>query len=192
MTISAKEKLRVANWAQKNIFVLLLLTIFFSPFVGYAYTGKYINLIVTFSIMAFIANFYASAGMGDSGGFWAFTYPGFWLVIVGWYIISLIDNFWTIKASQNKLINDSLGVGEITKNKLDNNRNNSEYKNNQNIQIRLLNFMKEKREVTLADCVLETEMSSQKIKNALEQMVKYELIAVSNRPGDGAVVYRSL
>lgn len=50
--------------------------------------------------------------------------------------------------------------------------------------------MKRNREVTLADCVIETGLSSQKVRETLEEMMIQQLITMDNRESDGSIVYR--
>ncbi|MGL4501269.1 MAG: hypothetical protein ACRCU2_19515 [Planktothrix sp.] len=182
MTISVKEKVKLGNLAQKNTFVLLVLTLLFTPVTGYAYTGKYLSLVVTVVALGGAINLVPDSEI-DPVGFY---------VIVCWYVFSLIENYFAINNARNKLVNDSLDASNQSQDKTDNNQAYFGGKNKEDIQILLLKFIKQKREVTLADCILETGMTVQKIKPVLEQMAKDELIAVSNRLGDSVVVYRSI
>ena len=54
----------------------------------------------------------------------------------------------------------------------------------------ILKLFSERREVTLADCVLATGKDTSEVKALLEQMQRDELIEVGNRERDGAIVYR--
>jgi hypothetical protein len=175
MTISGKEKVRLANLAHKNIFLLSFLTIVFTPIVGYAYTGRYLQLIVSF------VAFFITLSFSINYELYSFvTYS-----LIGWYLLSSIENSLAVSNARDKLVNESFeGSSE-----------NPIYfgkKSNENIQIQLLKLMRQKRGVTLADCVIETGMNSQKIKPVLEQMVKDDLITVNNRTEDGTIIYRSL
>ena len=56
----------------------------------------------------------------------------------------------------------------------------------------ILKLLKERREATLADCVLATGQETEKVKVLLEQMQRDELIEVGNRESDGAIIYRMI
>ncbi|MGL4499250.1 MAG: hypothetical protein ACRCU2_09335 [Planktothrix sp.] len=187
MTISVKEKEQLGKLAQKNTFILLVLTALFTPVFGYFYTGKYCkSFFILFAAFSLELWTFSNADYIINIGFNGWLY-----VALSFYIVSLIDNYSAINTARNKLINNSLETDYY-------NQNNSDYsglfdnKFDENIQIKLLKLVQKKREVTLGDCVLETGISSQKIRPILDKMVKDELIAVSNRSGDSAVVYRWL
>ncbi len=56
----------------------------------------------------------------------------------------------------------------------------------------ILKLLSERREATLADCVLATGQETEKVKVLLEQMQRDELIEVGNRESDGAIIYRMI
>lgn len=110
---------------------------------------------------------------------------------VAWYFVSVGDNCMAINKAKNKLIN-LLDTSNDNQRKSEKIMTNCGEKFENNIQVRLIKLAREKKEITKADCVLETGMSSKKIQAILNEMLKDELITVSNRTEDGAVVYRSL
>ncbi|MCT7961830.1 hypothetical protein NG791_14230 [Laspinema sp. D1] len=184
MTISDQEKLKFGKLAQKNIFVLLLLTIGFNAFGGYIYTGRYFRLIIFWGIMYLFVTVIDTPGIEIA--------PEFSFVIPASYVISFIDNYFAINKARNKLIYDLLGPDDENQYQPQNTQNTPYNKFEKNIQIRLIKLAREKGEITKTDCVLETGMSAKKIQTILDQMLKDELIAVSNRTDDGVIVYRSL
>lgn len=162
------------NLANKSTWVTAILT-FFVPFGGYIYTGRYKQMFIGFAIAVGLMGC-ALAGDPSLEDDDEFT-ENFGFM----YMIAVaIENSRAVHNSKKRT-----------------NKNSSKYdfSNNQvnydldNLKISLLKLLKSKGEMTTAECIVETSCDVQQIRQAFNQLQQDELITISNRSHDGAVVY---
>lgn len=162
---------RISKLANKNAWATGLLTFLFFP-IGYIYTGRYQALFKGFGIailIMFLGSMIGSSGQDDDE---------FSDLVAGIYVVvATIENVRAV--NQAKKLNSSLKQN-----------NSANLPSSNNVELKLLKLMKINREVTLADCVIETGLSSQKVRETLEEMMIQELITMDNRESDGSIVYR--
>ncbi|WP_434221686.1 hypothetical protein ACOKW7_19015 [Limnospira platensis CENA597] len=102
----------------------------------------------------------------------------FFDLVAGIYVVvATIENVRAV--NQAKKLNSGL-----------NQNNSANLPSANNVELKLLKLMKRNREVTLADCVIETGLSSQQVRETLEEMMIQQLITMDNRESDGSIVYR--
>ncbi|CDM96815.1 MAG: hypothetical protein P5702_19440 [Limnospira sp. PMC 1291.21] len=158
---------RISKLAKKNAWTTGLLTFFFLP-IGYIYTGRYKALFKGFGIVVLIMVFGSMLEDDDE----------FFDLVRGLYVVgATIENVRAV--NQAKKLNGGLKQN-----------NSANLPSDNNVELKLLKLIKRNREVTLADCVIETSLSSQQVRETLEEMMKQQLITIDNRESDGSIVYR--
>ncbi|XDE60787.1 hypothetical protein AB3M80_18915 [Arthrospira platensis BEA 1257B] len=158
---------RISKLAKKNAWTTGLLTFFFL-FIGYIYTGRYKALFKGFGIVVLIMVFGSMLEDDDE----------FFDLVRGLYVVgATIENVRAV--NQAKKLNGGLKQN-----------NSANLPSDNNVELKLLKLIKRNREVTLADCVIETSLSSQQVRETLEEMMKQQLITIDNRESDGSIVYR--
>ena len=162
---------RISKLANKNAWATGLLTFFFLP-IGYIYTGRYKALFKGFGIFVLIMvlSFMIDSSLEDDDEFFD--------LVAGLYVVgATIENVRAV--NQAKKLNGGLKQN-----------NSANLPSDNNVELKLLKLIKRNREVTLADCVIETSLSSQQVRETLEEMMKQQLITIDNRESDGSIVYR--
>ncbi|MBS0017293.1 MAG: hypothetical protein KFF72_13240 [Arthrospira sp. SH-MAG29] len=162
---------RISKLANKNAWATGLLTFLFFP-IGYIYTGRYKALFKGFGIVILITflGLMIDSSLEDDDEF-------FDLVAGIYVVVATIENVRAV--NQAKKLNSGL-----------NQNNSANLPSANNVELKLLKLMKRNREVTLADCVIETSLSTQQVRETLEEMMIQELITMDNRESDGSIVYR--
>lgn len=155
--------------AKKSTLATGFLTFFF-PLFGYVYTGRYKALFKTLGIFLgmMVLCIAADPSLEDDDDFMTGM---MFLYGAG----TALENTRAVGQAKKRL-------QEQTQPKL----------NSDKIKIQLLRLAKAQTEVTLADCVLETDCSPQDVRQMLEELEREDLIRAQNRERDGAVVYRIL
>ncbi|MDT9312789.1 MULTISPECIES: hypothetical protein [Oscillatoriales] len=136
---------RISKLANKNAWATGLLTFFFLP-IGYIYTGRYKALFKGFGIVILITflGLMIDSSLEDDDEF-------FDLVAGIYVVVATIENVRAV--NQAKKLNSGL-----------NQNNSANLPSANNVELKLLKLMKRNREVTLADCVIETGLSSQQVR----------------------------
>lgn len=155
---------RTQKLAEKSTWITAILT-FFLPILGYIYTGRYKALFISLAIFVGTTGF-AIAGdpsLEDDDDF--FSGAGFIYMVA-----TAIENTRAVRKSKKQLqpVNQP----------------------DRNIRVKLLKFTKERGEVTLSDLAIEMGLDPQEIRKILNELEREDLMRVSNRSSDGAVVYR--
>ncbi|MDT9297284.1 MAG: hypothetical protein P5700_19900 [Arthrospira platensis PCC 7345] len=165
---------RISKLANKNAWATGLLTFFFLP-IGYIYTGRYKALFKGFGIVILITflGLMIDSSLEDDDEFFDLV-AGIYGIYV---VVATIENVRAV--NQAKKLNSGL-----------NQNNSANLPSANNVELKLLKLMKRNREVTLADCVIETGLSSQQVRETLEEMMIQQLITMDNRESDGSIVYR--
>ncbi|MEL7036558.1 MAG: hypothetical protein AAFO04_13180 [Cyanobacteria bacterium J06592_8] len=166
---SNQKLAKIDKLAQKSTWATGILTLVFLP-AGYLYTGRFKALIkgfgLTIGILVLCSILEPALNDNDdlSDG------------VFGLYaMVSTLENTRAVHKAK-KLKAQSL----------------ASRKNNkiETTQIQLLKFAKRKGSVTVSDCVIETGLAPQDIRNLLEELQREDLMRVDNRHEDGAVIYR--
>ncbi|MGL4499689.1 MAG: hypothetical protein ACRCU2_11555 [Planktothrix sp.] len=198
MGLSAKERVMLEEMSQKNVSFLILTSLFLTPVSGSLYLNRIkalaINFIVLFlllilPIVPYLIEFFDTVlqfhwlaqliwVIFANLSAWFFNNHLFLPFYIVYLSISIIESSSAVINARKKL--SILEYPE--KNDL----------LNENIEIILIKFARKKEGVTLADCIIETGMSSREIKQILQQMLEDEVIELGNRKEDGAIIYRAL
>ena len=155
--------------AKKSTWATGFLTFFF-PLFGYIYTGRYKALFKTAGILfgMMVLCIAADPSLEDDDDFMTGV---MFLYGAG----TALENTRAVGQAKKRLQEQTLP------------------KSNSNpVKIQLLKLAKAQTEVTLADCVIETDCSPQEVRQLLEELEGEDLIRSQNRDRDGAVVYRIL
>lgn len=62
----------------------------------------------------------------------------------------------------------------------------------ESLELKILKICREKEQAKLSDCVIDSGANSQEVKKVIQQLVNDELLIVSNRDSDGAIVYQTI
>ncbi|MDY7023991.1 MAG: hypothetical protein SWJ54_22030 [Cyanobacteriota bacterium] len=166
---SKQQLARIDKLARKSPWATAILTLVFLP-AGYVYTGRFKALIkgfgLTIGILALCS--IIEPALDDNDDF----SDG----VFGLYaMVSTLENTRAVHKAK-KLKAQSLA-----------NRKNNKI---ETTQIQLLKFAKRKGAVTVSDCVIETGLAPQDIRNLLDELHREDLMRIDNRDEDGAVIYR--
>ncbi|MBD2259646.1 hypothetical protein [Pseudanabaena sp. FACHB-2040] len=161
LTVPDLETTETRKLAKKNLWVTGLLT-FPLPFVGYLYTARYPLASITCAIWLI-----CSAAVDED-----FAGP-----IVGFLMIgSTIENMVAVLRARSERGETGLQL--------------QQYPQVRDVRIELLKLAKSQGEVTLADCVIATELPADEVRLLLSEFEYQDLMRSSNRESDGAIVYR--
>lgn len=166
MSESEKALKNIHKRANKKIWITALVT-FFLPFVGYFYTVRYRAAIIAFFAMFFLIS--AEDAMDEDT---ANTLYGFLAIGVA------VENSISVRKAKELAQQKGLHSGSDS------------YARLPDIKVQILKFSKGCGEVTLADLVIETGLSPEKVREVLTQLEHEDLVRSYNREQDGAVVYR--
>ncbi|NJK37753.1 MAG: hypothetical protein HC835_13525 [Oscillatoriales cyanobacterium RM2_1_1] len=155
--------------AQKNTWTTGVLT-FLIPLFGYIYTKRYKALLTTFGVFLGLTTlcYLSEPSLEEDEDFIAGM---MFLYSVG----ATVENTRAIGQAKKRVISQAPMVPLL---------------NPDRAKIQLLRLAKAQGEMTLAECVLETDCSPAEIRQWLEELQREDLIQIDNRERDGAIVYR--
>ena len=162
------------NLANKNTWITAILT-FFIPIGGYIYTGRYKQMFIGFAVAVGLMG---CAIAGDP----SLEEDDEFLESFGFmYMIAVaIENSRAVHNAK-KHTNKNSSIRNFSNNQLNSDLD--------SLKISLLKLLKSKGEMTTAECIIETDCNANQIRQAFNQLQQDELITISNRFQDGAVVY---
>lgn len=173
--ISEQKELEILEkLADKNSWLTGVLTFFMLP-VGYIYTRRFKAMFIGFGITIGLTAL-CFAGDPSLENDDDFSSGVSFLYMMG----ATIDNVRAVNNAKKRL-RDLQKFHHIP--------NHLIQQEAPNLKLTLLRFIKQKGEVTVADCVIETGQEANKIRETLQELLKDDLITITNRDSDGAVVY---
>jgi hypothetical protein len=175
MSINLSKLERTQKLASKSSWIAGLLTFIIVP-VGYIYTGRFKAMFTGIGI-AFGLTALCIAGdpsLQDDEDF----ING---MVVLYTIGATVDNARAVSNAKKQMqeVEEFTGIPQ-----------NLGKQSPPNLKLTLLKFLKQRGVATLADCVIETGEDTKNVRKVLQELVNEELISVTNRDSDGAVLYR--